>query len=133
LPYKDPAVRKEKHKHYSKQWYLRNRKDQIIKSAKRRDRVRRLWVEYKAKQRCSHCGMQHPAVIDFHHIIKEGKKSVHELVAYQSNLRAAIQEAEEKCIPLCSNCHRILHWNEHQVRYKRRRKKRLKKHDGDRR
>lgn len=123
MPYKDPALRKEKHKHYSKQWYLRNRKEQIAKNTKRKDRVRVLWIEYKAKQKCSHCGVQHPAVIDFHHVIKEGKKSVNKLIGERNSLKAAIREAEEKCIPLCSNCHRILHWNEHRRRAKKRRKK----------
>lgn len=123
MPYKDPALRKEKHKHYARQWYLRNRKEQIAKNSKRKDRVRNTWNEYKAAQKCSHCGIQHPAVIDFHHVIKEGKKSVNKLATQHNNINAAIREAEEKCIPLCSNCHRILHWNEHRQRAKRRRKK----------
>lgn len=123
MPYKNPAVRREKHKHYSKEWYLRNRKKQLRKGTERKDRVRRLWNEYKAKQKCSHCGLQHPAVIDFHHVIKEGKKSVNDLIKRNYSLKAAIREAEEKCIPLCSNCHRILHWKEHKHRAKKRRKK----------
>lgn len=123
MPYKDAAVRREKHKHYSKKWYLQNRIKQIQKSQDQKNRIRVLWIEYKAKQRCSHCGMQHPAVIDFHHIIKENKKSVNELIKKRSSLRAAIREAEEKCIPLCSNCHRILHWQETRVAMRKRRKK----------
>lgn len=123
MPYKDLAVRREKHKRYSREWYLRNRKKQITKNTQRKDRVRKLWNEYKAKQKCSHCGVQHPAVIDFHHVIKEGKKSVNKLIGERNSLRGAIREAEEKCIPLCSNCHRILHWNEHQRRSKKRRKR----------
>ena len=123
MPIKDPVLRREMQKIYSQRWYLQNRKDQIAKSSKRKDRVRNLWVEYKAAQKCSHCGLQHPAVIDFHHVIKEGKKSVNKLATQDNNLKAAIREAEEKCIPLCSNCHRIFHWNEHKQRAKRRRKK----------
>lgn len=123
MPYKDPAVRREKNKLYSKEWYQRNRKYRIKKSAERKDRVRKLWIDYKAKQKCSHCGVQHPAVIDFHHVIKEGKKSVNDLIVYHNNYEAAVREAEEKCIPLCSNCHRILHFNERRQRRKKRRKK----------
>jgi predicted HNH restriction endonuclease len=26
--------------------------------------------------------------------------------------RTARKEAEERCVPLCANCHRILHWDE---------------------
>ena len=123
MPIKDPVLRREMQRIYSQRWYLRNRKEQIAKNTKRKDRVRKLWAKYKAKQKCSHCGIQHPAVIDFHHVIKEGKKSVNELIAQRNSLRAAIREAEEKCIPLCSNCHRILHWEEHRQRTKRRKKK----------
>lgn len=123
MPYKDPAVRKEKGKQYSKEWYSRNRAKQIQKSVNQKRKIRALWNEYKAKQRCSHCGMRHPAVIDFHHVIKEGKKSVNELIAYRNNYKAAVREAEDKCIPLCANCHRILHWQEHRDRMRKRRKK----------
>lgn len=123
MPYKDLAVRREKHRAYSRKWYLSNRDKQITKTTERKDRVRKLWNDYKAKQKCSHCGVQHPAVIDFHHVIKEGKKSVNKLIGERNSLRAAIKEAEEKCIPLCANCHRIFHWNEHNERKKRRRKK----------
>jgi predicted HNH restriction endonuclease len=40
---------------------------------------------------------------------------------------AAAMEEIKKCIPLCSNCHRILHWEERET-YKRekKRKKALK-------
>ena len=52
---------------------------------------------------------------------------VKELISQRSNLRLAIKEATENCIPLCSNCHRILHWEERET-YKRekKRKKALK-------
>jgi predicted RNA-binding Zn-ribbon protein involved in translation (DUF1610 family) len=120
VPIKDPVLRREMQKIYSQRWYQRNQKQQVAKNLKRKDSVRKLWNEYKAAQKCSHCGFQHPAVIDFHHIIKEGKKSVNKLATQRSNLKAAIREAEEKCIPLCSNCHRILHWQEHKQRRKKR-------------
>jgi predicted DsbA family dithiol-disulfide isomerase len=120
VPIKDPVLRREMQKIYSQRWYLRNRKEQVAKSVKRKDRVRVIWNDYKAAQKCSHCGFQHPAVIDFHHVIKEGKKSVNKLATQHGNVRAAIREAEEKCIPLCSNCHRIFHWQEHKQRRKKR-------------
>lgn len=122
MPYKDAAVRKLKHKQYSRDWYLKNRETHIGKTRIRKVRERQKWIEYKAAQKCSHCGIQHPAVIDFHHVIKEDKKSVNELVKRGSYV-TAIREAESKCIPICSNCHRVLHWNETRIAMKRRRKK----------
>ena len=126
MPYRDDALRRSKQRQYSREWYLRNRKERIKKSWEQRNRIRVLWTEYKAAKKCSHCGMQHPAVIDFHHVIRENKQSVNDLIT-RGKLRSAIREAEEKCIPLCSNCHRIHHWEEHQKRMKKRRSKWVQK------
>lgn len=122
MPYKDPAVRRQKQKQYSQTWYQKNKQYHIHKIRLRKSRERQKWTEYKAEQKCAHCGIQHPAVIDFHHVIKENKKQVNAL-AKRGNYGAAIREAEEKCIPLCSNCHRIFHWNESQKDMRKRRKK----------
>lgn len=70
-----------------------------------------MWLEFKAKQVCVHCGASHPAIIDFHHVLRTSPKKVHKLAA-NGAYKQAVKEAEEKCISLCSNCHRILHWNE---------------------
>lgn len=123
MPYKDEAVRKAKQKVYARKWYEGNRKEVIRKAARAKDRDRERWIAYKTKQRCSHCRKKHPAIIDFHHVIKEGKRSVNQLAVKRGNVSEAIKEAEEKCIPLCANCHRILHWIEtRRAMYKRRKK-----------
>jgi len=123
MPYKDEAVRKAKQKLYSRKWYEGNRKEVIKRARKDRDKNRVEWIAYKSKQRCSHCRKKHPAIIDFHHVIKEGKRSVNYLAVRKRNIPEAIKEAEEKCIPLCANCHRILHWIEtRRAMYKRRKK-----------
>lgn len=123
MPYKDKAVRKAKQKLYSRKWYESNRREIIRKTARRKDVEREKWIAYKTKQRCSHCRKKHPAIIDFHHVIKEGKRSVNHLALKQVNIKEAIKEAEEKCIPLCSNCHRILHWDLTRKAMRKRRKK----------
>ena len=123
MPYKNEAIRKAKQKSYSRKWYKDNRKKTIIRAARRKDVEREKWVAYKTKQRCSHCRKKHPAIIDFHHVIKEGKRSVNHLALKQNNISEAIKEAEEKCIPLCSNCHRILHWDLTRKAMRKRRKK----------
>jgi hypothetical protein len=122
MPYKDEAIRKAKQKLYSRKWYEGNRREIIQKAARQKDRSRAEWVAYKSKQRCSHCRKKHPAIIDFHHVIKEGKRSVNYLAVKRGNINEAIKEAEEKCIPLCSNCHRILHWDLTRKAMRKRRK-----------
>lgn len=119
MPYKDKEVARKKQRTYSLNWYYKNRTEQIRKNKAHKRAKRKEWEEYKAKQSCSHCGFSHPAVIDFHHVIRKNKQSVNKLAAVKNNIAAAIREAETKCIPLCSNCHRILHWKEHRLDRKR--------------
>lgn len=123
MPFKDPKIRKAKQREYSRLWYLSNKEATQESVAKRKRRLRTEWFEYKAKQKCSNCGFSHPATIDFHHVVKQHKRSVNYLAVKVNNVREAIREAEEKCIPLCSNCHRILHWQEHEgIKAKRKKK-----------
>ena len=66
-------------------------------------------LEYKKKIRCRVCGVRDHRVIDFHHL---GEKygAVSQLI-YQGYGWKTIMEEVDKCIPLCSNCHRIHHWS----------------------
>lgn len=111
MPYKDDEQRRAKQREYSKAWYERNKKKHQAGVKKNKREGKQRWLEFKGSKKCSHCGAQHVAIIDFHHVIKEDKRSVFKLAANR-NYKAAMQEAEEKCIPLCANCHRIFHWEE---------------------
>ena len=124
MPYKDPEKKRAQQKEYSKRWYEKNKNSHQRVVAKNKRQRRQDWMSYKAEQKCSHCGTQHPAIIDFHHVIRdETKQSVNRL-AGDSRWAEAKREAETKCIPLCANCHRILHWDEEQKAMKKRNKKR---------
>lgn len=128
MPYKDPEVKKARQKAYSKTYYEKNRQLVIISNNKRKRSVSQRWLAFKARQKCYHCGAKHPAIIDFHHVIRDKtKRSVNDLVNSKHNYRAAMEEIK-KCIPLCSNCHRILHWKEKAVTKRRAtiRRRRLK-------
>ena len=121
MPYKDPEVKKSKGAAYKKRHYEANKAAYITKSKNNRAKRKKDWDAFKASQKCSHCGVQHPALIDFHHVIRDGdKQSVNKLVADGRFTRA--MEEIKKCIPLCANCHRMLHWEEAQTK-KRKRKK----------
>lgn len=122
MPYKDDETRRAKQREYSKQWYERNKTQHQAGVAKNKREHKKRWLEFKASKKCSHCGAQHPAIIDFHHVIKEGKRSVFQL-ASKRNYKAAMAEAEERCIPLCANCHRIFHWEEREAGGKKKKKK----------
>jgi hypothetical protein len=110
MPYKDPAVRKAKHKEYSKTHYEKNKNAVKVSAQENRKQRREEWVKFKASLDCTHCGFSHPAVIDFHHIGTK-KHNVNELV---KDGRFALAYKEIKnCIALCANCHRIHHYSEH--------------------
>lgn len=115
MPFKDLEVRKLKHREYSKKWYEANKKLVLKRNSKRKKAYRADWAVYKASKSCTKCGVSHPAVIDFHHVIRENKRSVPMLIKH-GRYAAAIEEAENKCIPLCANCHRMLHWKETRIK-----------------
>ena len=128
MPFKDDQVRRERQREYSRRWYLSNKPKAMTAVARRKKEQRNRWEAYRADKACAHCGFSHPAVIDFHHVIRQNKQSVNDLAVKHGNVSAAIREAEEKCIPLCANCHRILHWQERRrIRSKRKKKARRKK------
>ena len=60
---------------------------------------------------CARCGMTDPRCLDFHHTDPATKdwKKPWQVMCF--NPRRVVLEAE-KCIVLCSNCHRILHAEE---------------------
>jgi hypothetical protein len=61
---------------------------------------------------CEHCGEFHEAIMDWHHIDPVTKdKTVSRLLAGKFALKRVLTEIE-KCICLCSNCHRKLHYFE---------------------
>lgn len=95
---------------YLKEHYRLNKPVYMKRARENKRKTRRLFAELKAKISCSNCGFAHPAAIDFHHPNGDKEKTVCHLVA--SNARRRAYEEIAKCIPLCANCHRILHYNE---------------------
>lgn len=118
MPYKDPDVRREKQRGYSKKHYEKN-KERAKERTLRNKRLRRKeWDAFKATLSCAHCGIRNPILIDFHHIDKNNKETVNVLIKNGRFLRAF--EEVKKCIPLCANCHRLVHQRErHKARKKR--------------
>ena len=72
--------------------------------------IRKWFDDYKSKVKCSNCGESHPATIDFHHTNSDEKEAtIAKFVAdgYSSN---KIEGEIKKCIILCSNYHRKIHF-----------------------
>ncbi len=112
---------------YNKQWYQDNRESELEKSRKwhRENReasnvsnrkykqsLRDLINERKKMGACIRCGIADYRVLDFHHIDPTQKK-FEVNTAFKKNIgKKVILEEIAKCELVCSNCHRILHWEE---------------------
>ena len=117
MPYKDPndPRKKENLRKSSARYYASNKEKVQAATNKNKKDNRKLWNEFKATQKCSTCGANHPAVIDFHHVVRDHtKQSVHHL-AKNGQYKRAMEEIK-KCIPLCANCHRIHHYEERKAK-----------------
>lgn len=79
------------------------------------------WVDdYKRSRPCSVCGISDPRVLDLHHQgdqKKEFSVSVGLAEKYGFN---RIKKEIAKCVSLCANCHRILHYEEEKEKKKKR-------------
>lgn len=115
---KDPTKRKEIHKRtYFKNRqkiidraikYSKNNKDKVkVWQDKSRQKCKKEFEEFKKTLKCSECGYdKHPSAIDLHHVDPNNKLYlVSKLIYCRSKLKIEL----EKCIPICANCHRILH------------------------
>ena len=60
--------------------------------------------------KCSWCGEDHPAILDLHHI--DGRPDNLKSKPLAGLGKIKYREEAEKCLLLCSNCHRKLHYIE---------------------
>lgn len=94
--------------------YYRNKCNVCYVSMKR-ERINDLrdWLNEKVKSEisCQHCGNNDFRVLDFHHQDGDKEHNISDMVNHGWSKENILKEIE-KCIPLCSNCHRILHYEE---------------------
>jgi hypothetical protein len=111
MPYKD----KEKQKEYQREWIRNNPKQQErnIKTSRARKRKNRILVEeYKNNIGCycRSCGIyDHPVCMDFHHLNEDDKRDTVSRLSSFGYKWEVIQNEIDKCILLCSSCHRKIH------------------------
>src|SRR3989344_3716406 len=87
-----------------------DRREYLIKAvAKRRKKLREQAIEYKGGQ-CMTCGYKkYSGALDFHHIDKNKEFGISKDGITRSWER--IRKELDKCILVCSNCHREIHAN----------------------
>ena len=81
MPYKDPAKKKEKQKEYARKYYETNKDKIIAASGKARKSKRAEFAAFKSRLSCTKCGENHPATLDFHHVVPNpANKKITELL-----------------------------------------------------
>lgn len=92
------AYHRNKHKHKEKRKVYNTKRKQLLKIKA---------IEYKGGK-CSVCGgVFPPCVYDFHHMDPK-EKEYNPSVSFERKWETAKKELD-KCILVCSNCHRIIH------------------------
>lgn len=96
---------------YKREWYQNNKKKVIGEVRNRRLDIRERFNEFKTTLKCETCGENHISCLDFHHLDPNEKdfdvaKMVHEGWGWEK-----IMSEISKCIVLCANCHRKVHYD----------------------
>ena len=102
-------LNQEDQKIYARQHYKENKEKYINKRRELRARYQKEYHDYQKTLSCSECGENHVACIEFHHLNPELKEFNISRKAGYGPLKTLMSEIE-KCIILCSNCHRKLHY-----------------------
>lgn len=96
-----------------RKWYHAHKDDQNKKEYFRRDirrtKVRKWLKELKMTLKCSRCGFDNPAALDFHHKDPKVKDFTIGGAINQTLSIPRIKREIDKCEILCANCHRIEH------------------------
>ena len=82
-------------------------------SKKRIRKNREKLINHKKTLACKVCGLEDYRVLEFHHLADK-KNNISRMVGVGYSWKN-IQTELKKCVPLCSNCHRIEHWQEVEI------------------
>lgn len=102
------------HRKARNSYYASNRDVEMKRARARTDRAIAWYKEIKASLACRECGESHPACLDFHHSDPSSKEFSVAAFARRGFGIDRVKKEMEKCIVLCSNCHRKLHFEEKQ-------------------
>ena len=100
------------HSNYLKAHYANNKQYYKDKSQHRRAEIRQWLRNYKSLMCCKKCNENHVACLEFHHRDPKQKEVNVAAVINKCWCIARIEKEVAKCIVLCSNCHRKLHWEQ---------------------
>lgn len=114
MPYKDPEVRRTKHREYM-QRYLDNEEnrerhyERVKRNNKRYGEQRKTLLEQFREGGCALCGEDEPCCLSAHHLDPTAKDFN---IAQGARMNVSVKKFKEelsKCVCLCENCHRKVH------------------------
>jgi hypothetical protein len=92
---------------YGKLHYATHKEDYINRNRSYREHNREWLNSIKSQLKCSICGEDRIWCLDFHHTNPSEKEgSVSHMIQAPNKLKSEL----EKCIVLCANCHRDVHY-----------------------
>lgn len=105
---------KECHRKYTREHYKKHKAKYKTKASDYKQRNKDFLEKLKKTLKCSKCGESRHYVLDYHHIDPRQKDFNITWMCHNSYSIKNIKAEINKCIPLCSNCHRELHYLERQ-------------------
>ena len=114
MPYADQELRRKKNREYSRRYYEKNKKKVLEASNQTRRAGRAAFRAFKARLSCIVCGENHPATLDFHHHTPHPDNIKISKLLADGRFSFAVEEIMNKCVVMCSNCHRKHHYEERQ-------------------
>lgn len=99
-------------KEYQRQWHQKNRTKRLAIEKERRKEMAEWFADFKSTLSCTRCPEKHIATLDFHHLDPTEKEAGITKLVHGKSSKERILSEMAKCIVLCSNCHRKLHYDE---------------------
>ena len=101
---------KECNRKSGQNYYGKNKEQFAARNKKARQELRDWFSDLKSSMQCTKCAEDHPGCLEFHHPDDDKDDHVSRMVSNMCSKERIFTEIE-KCICLCANCHRKLHWN----------------------
>ena len=93
----------------SAEWYKNNKKRQQKNVQLNKQRLKECLVEHKRRLSCSVCSESESICLDFHHLDPKEKDFNIAEASFNGKGWSTILKEINKCVVLCSNCHRKVH------------------------
>jgi len=109
MPYKNKRTQQQ----YQREWAKQERADYNSKTNQRKRQLQQWFLELKQGYKCVVCSEDYPPCLDFHHENSDDKDVGVGHMASKGFSKARILKEIEKCVCVCANCHRKIHYDRH--------------------